>query len=203
MKREFLKQTIPDITDAQLDAIMAENGKDVEAGKKAQETVAALQGEVEGYKKQIADRDKDMRAMQEQAKGNEELGKQLADLQSKYKADTEALQTRLEQQRTDHAVEAAFANVPFASNLARRQAMADFKAKGYKLGEDGKYAESESYIAQLRKDDPDAFKPEQPKDPELVPRFTNPVNPQNPKNSAANPFGFNFQPIRNPNAEKK
>ena len=214
MKREFLKQQIPGITEEQINAILNENGNDLadlrSTISRHETTISTLTTERDGYKTQLADRDKDIKELQGKAKGNEDLTKQLGELQTKYDTDTKALQKKLDDQADDHATEAAFANVPFASNLAKRAAIAEFKAKGYKRGEDGKYAEAESFIAQLKKDDPAAFKAD-PKDDKNEgnnpppagnnppPRFTGPMGGgagagNNPAagNQNFGDFAFNF-----------
>lgn len=60
MKREDIKKLIPDITDEALNAIMAENGKDIEAYKakitEAETKLKPFEGvDVEALKKQVAD----------------------------------------------------------------------------------------------------------------------------------------------------
>lgn len=205
MKREFLK-AMNVLSDEQIAAILAEENKtlteqrNLVAARVA--TINELTTERDGLKQQVADRDNDIKELQEKANGNDDLANQLKELQAKYKHDTEAMQASLDQQRTDYAVESAFANAPFASALAKKQAMADFKLKGYKLGKDGKYAEYEAYIEKLRKDDPSAFKQEEDPQTPPPPRFTNPMN-SNRNDSAANPFGFHFQPVRDPAAGKR
>lgn len=162
MKREDLKAK--GLTDEQIDFVMAENGKDINTSKSAAEKAAqdltAAQEQAKGLQAQIDARDKDIKDLQEKAKGNEGISDQLAQLQAKYTKDTQDLQKRLDDQRADFAMEKAFANVPFASTLAKKAAIADFKAKGYKVNEKGEYAEAEMFIASLKKEDPAAFKPD-------------------------------------------
>lgn len=162
MKREELKAK--GLTDEQIDFIMSENGKDINAVKamadKAAEDLKAEQERAKGLQDQIEARDKDIKDLQDAAKGNENISQQLTQLQEKYTKDTQDLQKRLDDQRADFAIEKAFSHVPFASNLARRAAIADFRAKGYKLNEKGEFSEAESFIANLRKEDPAAFMPE-------------------------------------------
>lgn len=210
MKRDFLKQQVPDITDEQITAILNENGNDLADLRNTitqrDQTIQTLTTERDGFKNQLEDRDKDIKELQEKAKGNDDLTKQLGDLQTKYDTDTKELQRKLDDQAANHATEAAFAGVNFASALAKKAAIADFKARGYKLGADGKYAEAESYIAQLKKDDPAAFKAEEEpkKDPEPAPapqqppRFTGPMNGQTPPASGKDALGLSFNFVRKP-----
>lgn len=213
MKREFLKQLIPGITDEQLNAVMNENGNDLNAMRATitqhETTIQTLTTERDGYKTQLSDRNKDIKALQEQAKGNEDLTKQLGELQTKYDTDTKALQKKLDDQAADHAIEAVFSGVQFASSLAKRAAIADFKAKGYKLGSDGKYAEADGYIAQLKKDDPAAFKTEStndgksgdktdstPKNNPQLPRFSTPMSNGGGADSKGSAFDLSFNYVR-------
>lgn len=162
MKREFivgilngLGITDEDSVKAAVSKIIDENGNDIQAAKAG---VAAKDTEILSLREQIATRDKDIKDLQDKAKGNEGVSQQLADLQSKYEADTKALQKKLDDQAMDFAIEQTFAGVEFSSGLARKAAIADFRAKGYKLGEDGKFKEADAYFEQLRKDEPGAFK---------------------------------------------
>lgn len=162
MKREDLKAK--GLTDEQIDFIMDENGKDINAAKgdaaAIQTKLDQANTQVQGLQQQLADRDKDIQTLKGAAKDNEGINKKLTDLQAKYDADTKSLQQKLDDQRTEAAIDKAFANVPFASNLARKAAIADFKAKGYKLTDAGTFSEADSFIEALKKDDPAAFKTE-------------------------------------------
>lgn len=104
MKREFLKEL--GLPDDQIEKIMAENGKDIAAEvAKAKDSTAAA----EDLKKQIAERDKDLAELKKAANDNEDSAKKIADLQTKYKADTEALIQQLADQKRDAAIDAAIA----------------------------------------------------------------------------------------------
>jgi hypothetical protein len=189
MKREELEKL--GLTKEQIDAVMGIHGVDVEAHKATlkgkEDDLAALRQDVSAKDTQITDlsgqlkkRDEDMKALQKDAGASAELQTKLADLQGKYDGDTKALQTKLEQQRYDYAAEQLFVGVPFASKLARKAAVEDFKAKGFKLADDGKgFVGADGYIDSLKKDDPAAFlpdKPPEPKEPEPAPpAFSKPL----------------------------
>lgn len=162
MKREFIKTTIPGITDEQLDAIMREHGNAINAHKDTitthEATIQALTTERDGLKGQVADLGKDIKALQDAAKGNEGLSAKLSELQTKYDTDTAALQQKLDEQRSVHATERFFAGVEFTSNLARNAAMADFRSRNFKLKDDGTFDGADGYLDQLKKDNPAAFK---------------------------------------------
>lgn len=104
MKREFLKEL--GLPDDQIEKIMAENGKDIAAEvAKAKDSTAAA----EDLKKQIAERDKDLAELKKAANDNADSAQKIADLQTKYKADTEALIQQLADQKRDAAIDAAIA----------------------------------------------------------------------------------------------
>ncbi|MEA4928502.1 MAG: phage scaffolding protein [Candidatus Limiplasma sp.] len=212
MKREELEKL--GLTKEQIDAVIGINGADMEAHKATlrtrEETISALTTERDGLKTQVADRDKDIASLKKSAGDNEALTKSLAELQTKYDGDTKTLQAKLEEQRYGYAAEQMFAGAPFASKLARKAAIEDFKAKGYKLAEDGRtFAEADGYLEQLKKDDPAAFLTEEPKEPKpkepepALPSFTKPLN-GGPGGEAAPSFftggGLNF--VRTPPATK-
>ena len=162
MKREFVKATIPNITDDQLDAIMNEHGKTTNALRSTitthEATIQTLTTERDGYKGQVAERDKDIKTLRDEAKTNGDINQRLSDLQTKYNTDTKALQKKLDDQRNDHATERFFSGVEFTSTLAKNAAIADFRAKGFKLKDDGTYEGADTYLEQLKKENPAAFK---------------------------------------------
>lgn len=94
MKREFLKNM--ELTDEQINAIMAENGKDVNGLK---EQVNSLTSEKEGLQSQLTDRDTQLKDLKGKVKDSEELTAEIDQLQKankeakeKYEADMAAQQ---------------------------------------------------------------------------------------------------------------
>ena len=195
MKREDLKAK--GLSDEVIDFIMTENGKDINAAKgdaaAIQTKLDQANTQVQGLQQQLADRDKDIQTLKDAAKDNEGINQKLTDLQAKYDADTKSLQKKLDDQRIETAIDKAFADVPFASNLARKAAIADFKAKGYKLTEAGTFSEAPSFIEALKKDDPAAFKTES-KD-----EHKDENNKDNP--SGGHPFGDGNSWVNDPQGE--
>jgi septal ring factor EnvC (AmiA/AmiB activator) len=187
MKRDELEKL--GLTKEQIDAVMTANGADIEATKKdvkqLTEDVATMTTERNTLQEQLKARDADITELKKASGDNETLTKKYADLQTKYEGETKELNAKLAQQRYDVAAEKAFASVPFASKLARQAALADFKAKGYKLTEDGKFVEAQGYIDTLKTDDPQAFLPDEKdkggdggaggKGEEKPPKFTKPA----------------------------
>lgn len=208
MKREFLKEL--GLEGDVIKQIMDENGKDVEEAKKGNEElkqqVAAKDTEIAGLKEQITQRDTDIESLKTAAADNEALKTQLGELQTKYTTDTDALNQKLRDQQvefeTTKATDTFFADVEFSSQLAKDAAIAQFKAKGFKLA-DGTFQGGKEWLEELKKSSPDAFKATDPNpaDSPNQPFFTknnNPASGANPPSNGGNPFGgWGFQQVRN------
>ena len=232
MKREFLEAIEVNgvkLTKEVIDSIMDENGKDIQAGKDAlatkEQQLATLTAERDGLKTQIADRDKDIKTLREQAGNSEALNTKLTELQSKYDKDTADLQKKIADQTLDHATEKFFSQFEFASELAKKAAVADFKAQGFKLDEKGDFTGGKDWVEALKKSDPAAFKAEA--DPNRdgqgnggnggaggaggagfgnLPYFVAPTGTGNNgggNNGGANPFNFGFAGVRSAPSETK
>ena len=90
---------------------------------------------------QLADRDKDIKALQAAAGKGSELEKQLTDLQAKYTADTDAFQKQLADQKLDAAIDAALNSVKLKDASGRARDPVSVKAhidkSKLKLKDDG------------------------------------------------------------------
>lgn len=91
-----------------IEKIMIENGKDIENAKSAS---AAQLAELDTLKTQMTERDKDIATLKKASTENDSLKTQIADLQSKYKNDTESLSTTLDKVKLDGAVANALSKV--------------------------------------------------------------------------------------------
>ena len=204
MTREDILKQFPEATKEQISALLDIHSADI--GKAKGDTAALNQQiqaqatEITGLKEQLQQRDKDIKALQEGAKDASAIQQQLTDLQAKYKTDTDALNQKLADQQTEfattRATEKFFSGVEFSSPLAREAAIAQFRAKGFKL--DGEtFLGGSEWLEGLKKDMPEAFKAAEPQaDPSKPkPKFTNPINPGG-DGGDANPFSFNFTPVR-------
>lgn len=212
MTRDFLRSAIEGITDEQITAILNENGKDLTESKNAlalkEQELATVKTERDGLNTQIASRDKDIKDLQSQVKGNEGLEQQLKDLQDKYDKDTADLKNTLSEQAISHATEKFFTGVEFSSTLAKNAAMSQFKEQGFKLDEKtGEFIGGKDWLENLKKTEPAAFKVEEQKNndgdpsnnPGFLPHFTNPNGTQNQDGAnggKSNPFSFNFAGVR-------
>lgn len=172
--------------------------------------LTARDTEITGLKAQIKERDTDIKELRKQSGNSEELNTRLTELQTKYDTDTKALEKQMEDLRTDHAIDKFFAPIPFASELARKAAISEFREKKFKL-EGDKFQGGEEFIASLKKSDPAAFKPENSTEgmgnggkPEnaSLPYFTKSLN-QEPPTAKGNPFNFNFNRLRSPSLQNQ
>lgn len=210
MTREFLKKL--GISDENIDSIMSENGKDIEAAKgtvaATEQKLTAAATEVTGLKEQLAERDKDIAALKKQAGNNEELNNKIAELQAKYDTDTKTLTAKLEEQAYDHAADKFFDGFKFSSNAAKKAALADFRAKKLKLT-DGKFEGADEFMAALKKDDPSAFAAEddnkdgkndnhqqQQQQQNPKPQFTRGTSQNQTGGGDNSIFNFGFTPVR-------
>lgn len=107
MKTEDLKAM--GLTDDQISKIMAENGKDVNAAKGDAESLksemAALKNQITSLDEQITERDKQLKDIKDSAGDNEQLKKQINDLQEQNKAQKQAGEEKLTQLMKEHAIE--------------------------------------------------------------------------------------------------
>ena len=166
MKRDELKAL--GLEDAVIDKIMDLNGTDINAIKgkltNAEETIQTLQTT-------IGERDTDIQALKETAGNSGELNTKLADLQSKYDADTQKLNDQIQQSKVSSALELAL-----LSNKARNTKAALIDMEKIELDENGAIKGLDEQIEALRTENSFLFDGEpQPKDP--VPPIGAPAAP--------------------------
>lgn len=107
---EFLKEVLGDELYNQVAAKLKGNDKIklanlADGGYVGKEKFDASETTVTDLRKQLADRDKDITALKKSAGNNDDLTKQLSDLQGKYKTDTEALQSKIQQNAMNAALD--------------------------------------------------------------------------------------------------
>ena len=126
----------------------------------ASDEAAKRNTELEDLKKQLADRDKDLEKLKNENKSGE-LAQKLADLEEKYKTDTENLTAKLAAQETDFAAERLLGGYKFANDRVRKSVLEEFKGKGFKY-ENGAFVGGKEFLEELKKSEPDVFAKEQP-----------------------------------------
>jgi hypothetical protein len=154
MKREFLKELLPEISKEAMDAIMAENGKDVEAQKA---TVTALTTERDGLKKQLDEAGAEIKSYKDL--DIEGIKAKTTEWETKYNTDTAALKKQLEDTTYNHAVNGAVSALKFSSESAKKAFVAELTAKKLPLQE-GKLLGLDDYTKTYKEADPAAFAPE-------------------------------------------
>lgn len=115
MKREFIKNLLPDISDEVLDKIMTEAGKDVESHK---QTISTLTTERDGLKDQLEEANKSIQSYKDM--DIDGIKAKASEWETKYKTDTKALEDKLTAQSYGYAVEKAAADINFSSNGAKK-----------------------------------------------------------------------------------
>lgn len=211
MERSFLEKL--GITDkAVLDQIMAENGKDITAAKAGLEAVTQerdkLKTENEGLTEQIKTRDNDIKGLKDQLGKDGDLSAKLGELQTKYDADTKALQDKLSAQAYDHAADKYLSGFKFSSTLAREAVLSKFRSKAFKMTDDGKFEGAAEFMEELKKTDPSAFAKEDGEGGDegngagggngggQPPHFSNPNGGSGNGGGQTNPFSFSFSAVR-------
>lgn len=148
MKREELKAA--GLTDEQIEVVMTSHGQAVQ---KVQSQVATLTTERDDYKTQVESRDADLKMLQKDAKGNEELTKQLKELQEQYDNDTKALNDKIAAAAFDTALSEALAKT---NARDPRDLKALLKLDDIKL-ENGEINGLSAQLESLQKDKPYLF----------------------------------------------
>lgn len=101
MKTDFLKEL--GITEqATIDAIMAQNGKDINHAKSQQST---LETKVTDLETQLADRDKQLEDLKASVGDNEELSKKITELENSNKTATTEYENKIANIQKTHAIE--------------------------------------------------------------------------------------------------
>lgn|SRR5690554_4665409 len=130
MNREQLKEL--GLTDEQIEVVMREHGKTVNATKEELQTVTS---ERDSLKEQLSERDKQLEELRKKAEGNEELTAELNRLKELNEKTKQEFQEKLEKQAFDFALERSLANAK-VRNVKAVKALLDIdsiKLDGEKL----------------------------------------------------------------------
>ena len=158
MKREFLKKM--ELTDEQIDAIMAENGKDVNG---LREQVNSLTSEKDGLQSQLNDRDTQLKGLKGKAKDSDELTAEIDKLQKANKEAKEKYEADLTAQQKSFLVDKALADAG-ARNAKAVSSLLDLDSVEVK---DGQLTGLDDQLKALRESDGYMFKENpQPSEPQ-------------------------------------
>ena len=157
MKRQFLRG-LGVLSEEQIDSIMEENGKDIEAAKGE---LTAVTAERDQLKAQVSERDQQIEGLKKTAGDNEALTQQIEQLQAENKA-----------ARVNAAVDMAL-TLAKARNVKAVRALLEGLDKA-DLSEDGKVKGLEEQIRKLQTGDDTKFLFEDPKP--AAPKGTTPAD---------------------------
>ena len=152
MKREFLKDM--KLTDEQIDAIMAENGKDVNGLKKQ---VNSLTTEKDGLQSQLTERDTQLKDLKGKVKDSDELTTEIDKLQKANKEAKEKYEADLAAQQKSFLVDKALASAG-ARNAKAVSSLLDLDSVEVK---DGQLAGLDDQLKALRESDGYMFEEDQ------------------------------------------
>ena len=149
MKTEFLKGL--NITDQTvIDAIMAENGKDINRAKGETET---LNTKVTDLQTQLDERDKQLSELKNAAKDNDALTRKITELETANKTAATAYENKLTAMQKAHAIEGGIRDAK-AKNVKAVTALLDMEKISYV---DGKLIGLNDQIEALRKGEDTSF----------------------------------------------
>lgn len=158
MKREFLKDM--KLTDEQIDAIMAENGKDVNGLK---EQVNSLTTEKDGLQSQLTERDTQLKDLKGKVKDSDELTTEIDKLQKANKEAKEKYEADLTAQQKSFLVDKALTNAG-ARNAKAVSSLLDLDSVEVK---DGQLTGLDDQLKALRESDGYMFQEDQqPNEPQ-------------------------------------
>lgn len=159
MKREFLKEL--NLTDEQIDKIMAENGKDIQKHKDAVEKEKLAKEEAaesaKSIQKQLEDANKQIESFKEM--DIEGIKKSADEWKEKYEADTKALKEAMQAKEYELAIDAYLNGLEFTSEFTKKAFKNEFLAKELKLNE-GKLEGADEFINEFKANNEGVFKEE-------------------------------------------
>lgn len=158
MKREFLESLDlgegVKLPKSAIDAIMAENGRDIEAKNN---TITTLTTERDGLQTQLNAANATIQSYKDM--DIDGIKAKAGEWETKYNTDTQVLKDQLAATEYGFAVKEAVAGLKFSSESAKKAFVADLTAKKLPLQE-GKLLGLEDFAKTYKESDPDAFLPE-------------------------------------------
>ena len=165
MKTEMLKEL--GLTDEQISAVMAENGRDLE---KVKTKLTAAETARDEYKEQLEAANTTIQSYKDM--DIEGIKQSASDWEKKYNDDLKAMQDKLEGQAYDFALKEYVSGYQFTSDLVKEAVIAQLKAQGFKLN-DGKFLGADDFMKQLKEANPSAFADADIKQPKITLPGTN------------------------------
>lgn len=182
MNREELKEL--GLTDEQIDKVMASHGKVVNDYKDKAGKAEGLESQINDYKEQLKDRDKQLDDLSKTAKNSEELTAEIDQLKEANKTAKQEYEQKLQQQAFDHTLENSL-NGAKVKNAKAVKALLDMET--IKLDGDNLKG-LDDQINSLKESDPYLFEQEEQEQQTPPPTIVNPGNPNGGSNEPADPF---------------
>ena len=124
MKTEMLKEL--GLTDEQISAVMAENGRDLE---KVKTKLTAAETARDEYKEQLEAANTTIQSYKDM--DIEGIKQSASDWEKKYNDDLKAMQDKLDGQAYDFALKEYVSGYQFTSDLVKEAVIAQLKAQGF------------------------------------------------------------------------
>lgn len=117
MERDFLEKQ--GLNADQIKAVMAQNGKETNALRDDYDRkLASLNDQIDGYKSQVTDRDKQIKSLSTAAKDNEELKAKFAEVEKANKEKDKEWSSKLASQKKEFAISSALSKAGALENKA-------------------------------------------------------------------------------------
>lgn len=117
MERDFLEKQ--GLNADQIKAVMAQHGKDMTIIRSNYDTkIASLNDQIDGYKSQVTDRDKQIKSLSTAAKDNEELRAKFAEVEKANKEKDKEWSSKLASQKKEFAISSALSKAGALENKA-------------------------------------------------------------------------------------
>lgn len=117
MERDFLEKQ--GLNADQIKAVMAQNGKETNALRDDyNRKLASLNDQIDGYKSQVTDRDKQIKSLSTAAKDNEELRAKFAEVEKANKEKDKEWSSKLASQKKEFAISSALSKAGALENKA-------------------------------------------------------------------------------------
>ena len=165
MKRDWLKNLKIEVdgkevnlTDAIIDSIISENGKDIEATKaksdKSQE-IENLKSELKTTKETLEQANVQIKNfegldVESKDKAIKEWETKYSELEANAKAEREANEKKLQEQQYDFKLNEYVNGQKFTSDFAKKAYLAELKAQGFKLDADGNFLGANEYTEKFK-----------------------------------------------------
>lgn len=117
MERDFLEKQ--GLNADQIKAVMAQNGKETNALRDDYDRkLASLNDQIDGYKSQVTDRDKQIKSLSTAAKDNEELRAKFAEVEKANREKDKEWSNKLASQKKEFAISSALSKAGALENKA-------------------------------------------------------------------------------------